>query len=267
MRRLWQLLDVFFFAIVILALAAWQFKNGTSGEVVVSCATDYGAKLAQTACPDAHIIRGGRGVDSRRELFRTHRPKAIVDALHPYAETMSQQLLTLSKELEIPHLRYLRPSQRDHTEVAYPAAEAARQAIACGKRIFLALGTRLLHHFLLAPEASNRQWFVRMMPVEESIQRAIALGIPRGQICAMQGPFSQNLNQALWRDWSIDCVVSKDDGAAGGYLSKRTAAQALDIPMIVIERPQIEYPRVSARITDIPAQLQQLLAEHSGENA
>lgn len=36
MRRLWQLLDVFFFAIVLLALAIWQFLNGTSGEIVVS---------------------------------------------------------------------------------------------------------------------------------------------------------------------------------------------------------------------------------------
>ena len=36
MRRVWNLLDVFFFAIVILALAVWQFKNGTSGEMIVS---------------------------------------------------------------------------------------------------------------------------------------------------------------------------------------------------------------------------------------
>lgn len=36
MRRLWQLLDVFFFAIVILALSVWQFMHGTSGEMVVS---------------------------------------------------------------------------------------------------------------------------------------------------------------------------------------------------------------------------------------
>jgi len=36
MRRLWQLLDVFFFAIVILALAVWQLMNGTSGEMIVS---------------------------------------------------------------------------------------------------------------------------------------------------------------------------------------------------------------------------------------
>ena len=36
MRRLWQLLDVFFFSILLLALAAWQFMNGTSGEMAVS---------------------------------------------------------------------------------------------------------------------------------------------------------------------------------------------------------------------------------------
>ncbi len=36
MRRVWHLLDVFFFAIVLLALAVWQFMHGTSGEMVVS---------------------------------------------------------------------------------------------------------------------------------------------------------------------------------------------------------------------------------------
>ena len=36
MGRVWNLLDVFFFGILILILAVWQFMNGTSGEMIVS---------------------------------------------------------------------------------------------------------------------------------------------------------------------------------------------------------------------------------------
>jgi precorrin-3B C17-methyltransferase len=39
-------------------------------------------------------------------------------------------------------------------------------------------------------------------------------------------------------------VVTKDSGAAGGYAAKAAAAAALGIPLLVIERPQIQYPAV-----------------------
>ncbi len=58
----------------------------------------------------------------------------------------------------------------------------------------------------------------------------------------MQGPFSQGFNEALWRDWQIDCVVTKDSGDAGGYQAKLAAAQALGIHLIVVKRPTVAYP-------------------------
>jgi precorrin-3B C17-methyltransferase len=62
----------------------------------------------------------------------------------------------------------------------------------------------------------------------------------------MQGPFSQAFNEALWRDWKIDCVVTKDSGDAGGYQAKAAAAQALAIPLLVIKRPQLAYPLMTS---------------------
>ena len=89
------------------------------------------------------------------------------------------------------------------------------------------------------------------------MQRAIDLGVPRSHICAMQGPFSKDFNTALWRDWQIDCVVTKDSGDAGGYDAKVAAAQALGIPVLVIQRPTLAYPRV---VSTFDALLQQLQA-------
>ena len=60
----------------------------------------------------------------------------------------------------------------------------------------------------------------------------------------MQGPFSTAFNVALWRDWGIDCVVTKESGEAGGFMEKVEAARALDIPLIVVRRPRMVYPEV-----------------------
>jgi precorrin-3B C17-methyltransferase len=133
--------------------------------------------------------------------------------------------------------------------------QAAERAIAAGKRVFLATGSKDLATFLQAPGAAERQWFVRVTPEPEFIQRAIDAGIPRKQICAMQGPFSQAFNVALWKDWQIDCVVTKDSGDAGGYGAKAEAAQALGIALLVIERPKLAYPRLCSSFDDVLRQV------------
>jgi precorrin-3B C17-methyltransferase len=58
----------------------------------------------------------------------------------------------------------------------------------------------------------------------------------------MQGPFSKRANEALWADWNIDCVITKESGDAGGLPAKIEAARALNIPVMVVNRPSFEYP-------------------------
>jgi precorrin-3B C17-methyltransferase len=61
----------------------------------------------------------------------------------------------------------------------------------------------------------------------------------------MQGPFSQRANEALWADWKIDCVITKESGEAGGLPAKIEAARALKIPVLVVNRPSIEYSNMT----------------------
>jgi precorrin-3B C17-methyltransferase len=67
----------------------------------------------------------------------------------------------------------------------------------------------------------------------------------------MQGPFTQAFNEALWRDWAIDCVVTKDSGDAGGYQAKVAATQSLAIPLLVVKRPKLSYPLVTSVFDDV----------------
>ncbi len=239
--------------------AVWVFSGTGDGNVlanaitargwpvVVSAATDYGGEVARRDCPGVHVMHGRRGVERRRQDFQTFAPRIVIDATHPYAEDMSRQLIALTRESRVPYLRFerpsaLRPDDADRVDVCDDMAQAARRAIERGRRIFLGTGSKELAVFLQANGAKDREWFLRLTPDPDALLRARELGIPPNRICAMQGPFSQAFNEALWRDWDIDCVVTKDSGEAGGFGAKAAAAAALGIPILVVRRPPIDYP-------------------------
>lgn len=262
------------------ALAAAVAANGYP--VVVSAATAHGGELALRDCPGATVFAGRHGMQARRNILATTGARVLLDATHPYATIISEQLMALSLQLGIPYLRYERssglpaddgssgtgtgtgpgPGKSGGTGNAAVTAcgdmaQAAELAMAAGHRIFLATGSKDLAQFLKAPHAARHAWFARITAEPEFIQRALDLGLPQSHLCAMQGPFSEAFNVALWRDWQIDCVVTKDSGDAGGFPAKQAAAAALGIPLIVVRRPVLAYPALSDDTADV---LQRLAA-------
>lgn len=254
--------------------AVWVFSGTSDGNalarelsrdhapIVISTASEYGAEIARERCEGITVWGGRQGVELRRQTLRSHEARAVVDATHPFAQQMSEQLIALASELGIPYLRYERPSALgpETTVVCESVAHAADRAIGIGRRIFLATGSKDLPTFLEAPHADEREWFLRITPEPSLIRRAIELGVPRSHIVAMQGPFSEAFNRALWQDQRIDCVVTKDSGEAGGFPDKAQAAAALGIPLLVIRRPRVAYPRVAADFNSVRLQLRSLLS-------
>src|SRR6185312_8088586 len=137
------------------------------GPLVVSTASEYGGEIVRDRCPGVMVWAGRQGVEVRRRALRDSGARVIVDATHPYAQQMSEQLMGLSKELGIPYVRYERPGAAAGTADAVwcdSVADAAEKAISSGRRIFLATGSKDLATFLQAPKAHVREWFVRITP-------------------------------------------------------------------------------------------------------
>ncbi len=220
---------------------------GSGHDVIVSTASEYGQELVAANSPGLVVRSGKIGVEARRRELRQSGAKAIVDATHPFATEISGQLIGLARELGIPYVRYERPEIRSRPAAFYcrDMEAAAAEAVGRGTRIFLATGTKDLSMFVKHRLATERQWFVRVAPDPASLECALRLGIPRAHLCAMQGPFSKEFNETLWRSWDIDCVVTKDSGEAGGFQAKADAAQAMGATLIVVERPRMEYPVVT----------------------
>jgi precorrin-3B C17-methyltransferase len=221
------------------ALAAQCAAIGTP--TVISVASEYGATQARRHSPLSAIVSGRIGETARANLLRQSKALAIVDATHPFATAISTQLIGLCAGLNLPYLRFNRPQAPLPDDILSVSSieAAANLARDKGRRIFISTGVKDLNAFT---KLTDREWFARITPGVDSLERALAAGIPAARICAMQGPFSQRANEALWKDWEIDCVVTKDSGDTGGLPAKIVAAHTLGIPLIVVQRPEISYP-------------------------
>jgi precorrin-6A/cobalt-precorrin-6A reductase len=58
------------------------------------------------------------------------------------------------------------------------------------------------------------------------------------------------LEKALWRQWNISLVITKASGVAGGENIKRTVADQLSIPLIIISRPAVDYPQQTSDLSE-----------------
>ena len=83
------------------------------------------------------------------------------------------------------------------------------------------------------------------------VQLARDLGFTPANIVAVQGPFSLELNQELDKKYDAQVVVTKNSGAAGGADTKFAAAMELGLPLVIIDRPPVQYDNIAYTFDDI----------------
>jgi precorrin-6A/cobalt-precorrin-6A reductase len=216
--------------------------------VSIAVVSDYGRKLAAQDGLTVHT--GCRDTAGLVALLRTEGVRAVVDASHPYAAAVSRNVQEACAALGLPYLRYERPPaplpEYDKLYRAADAATAARLAAGLGKVVFLATGSRTLAVFKNEPLLAGHRLIARVLPEPEVLAVCRRLGFAPGDIVALQGPFSHQLNAALFREYAADVIVTKNSGLVGGTDSKLSAARELGLPVVVIDRPAAEYSRVAA---------------------
>ncbi len=208
-------------------------------EVWVSVATGYGRALQEAgAVPKNLRVREGPMDAGEMEAFlRTGGFFAAVDATHPYAREVSQNLRTACEAAALPCYRL----RREETPLpgcllAGDAREAARLCAGLPGNILLTTGAKELPAFCREPGLRDRL-YPRVLPLGESLEACRREGVPPGHIIAMQGPFSHRLNLALMEQLSIAILVTKDGGKAGGMPEKLSAAREHGAAVVVIRRP------------------------------
>lgn len=208
----------------------------------VCVATEYGEiVLTENAC--AHVHRGRMDVEEMSAFISDGQFSAVVDATHPYAQVVTENIRTAMKGMDIPYIRLKRETDDSYDydkirsfECNEDCAEALLQI---NGNILLTTGSKELSVYC-GYESLKDRLYVRVLPGLESLNLCNENGIMGKHILALQGPFTVDMNEAMLRQYDISCLVTKKSGRAGGYIEKLEAAKRLDIPVYVVERANVE---------------------------
>lgn len=185
--------------------------------------------------------------------------RGIVDASHPFAIQVSQLAMTQATALGIPYLRFERPDDVDWQSPWIERIQASEDIFQSRylsqKRVFSTLGLKILPNFV--PWLGSSQIWARILP--QSLAEALSIGFPLDQLILEKLPVDPVLERQLWQALKLDYVITKAAGRAGGILLKQQLAQELRIRLLVVTRPQLNYPKVTQEWDSVLRDCQQWL--------
>lgn len=208
-------------------------------DLIVTTATAYGKSLYE----EGHGLK----VISKRfdyegmKILLEHNPiKLAIDATHPYADKVSENIFKACKDLDIGYIRYQRKESgleeyQDIIQWVNDYEEAARRLSETEGNILLTTGSKTLEIF--TGQNSSSRLYPRILPTSNILKKCEELGFKPSNIIAMQGPFSKAMNIEIIIKYDIDILVTKDSGKVGGTVEKLEAAKEMNIPVIIISRP------------------------------
>ena len=202
--------------------------------VTVCVATEYGRE-EQGEQPGVEV-RAGR-LDAEQMCAVLAGADLCVDATHPYAAEASRNIRAACERTGVKRLRLLRERSEvpAGTRVFPSACDAAAWLKNTEGNILLATGAKELGVFA---DLGGERLYPRVLPLAASLDACAAAGVPRSNILALQGPFTQELNEALIRQFHIRFLVTKDGGQAGGFPEKAAAAASTGTQLVLIRRPE-----------------------------
>lgn len=231
-----------------------------SYELLASVVTENAAISLRENDIRTHV--GRLTVETMRELCRNENVSIIVDATHPFAEEASKNAIQAAKTVGIPYLRYERKSYEEQDSLITKVdtyEDAAEEAANHGGVIMLTTGSKTLEIFAnRLNHLPNVRLLARMLPRKDNMEKCERLGVEQKNIIAMQGPFSKQLNKALYEQYEVDLVITKESGKIGSVDEKIAAARELNIPVIMIKRPKIKYENVFSNFDQVIEALEKI---------
>ena len=203
-------------------------------------------------------------------------PLLVIDATHPYAAVVSENILTACAAAGVRCIRVERedsgagehgiesaqkvlPERESTSEdgkasapegAAFHWVESIEEAAAWLEQldrssseaaqrpnILITTGSKELAPYTQILDFAAR-CYVRALPTVEALEKCQALGFRRDHLILMQGPFSEEMNVAQLRYADAGYLVTKASGETGGFPEKCEAALSLGVEVICVGRPK-----------------------------
>ena len=195
-------------------------------------------------------VGGFGGVEGLAEYLRTESITHVIDATHPFAAQMSTNAVHACEAAGVPLCAFERPAwqagEGDHWVHADTIEEAVTALPDTPARVFLAIGKQNLSQFAAKPQ---HHYLLRLVDAPEA-----DLPLQHTTVEIARGPFDVAGDTALMQRHAVTHVVAKNAGGAGAA-AKLTAARSLNLPVIMIGRPQVPERPVLGSVAEVLAWL------------
>jgi precorrin-6A/cobalt-precorrin-6A reductase len=198
----------------------------------VDVVSSLAGRVADPVLPPGQVRIGGfGGAAGLTAWLQVHPMRAMVDATHPFAATMSASAAAAAEITGIPLLRVQRPGWTAEPGDDWRWVDSLEQAAAAVRgfgSVFLTTGRKSLGAFAgLTARCLVRSVDPPSPPLPE-----------RTVVVLARGPFTVEEELTLLREHGVEVVVTKDSGG-GMTAAKLTAARVLGIPVVLVRRPPV----------------------------
>lgn len=214
-----------------------RFLSEHQVSVCACAATEYGGK-ALTETPYLHIHTGRLNKEEMEAFFLKEAPELVLDATHPYAAEVTDNIKSACEKTGFLYQRVLREQGKQAEQAVYvESTEAAAEFLNTTEgNVLLTTGSKELKKFLGVKNYKERL-YARVLSLPSVMEECSAAGFEGKHLIGMQGPFSRELNEAMLRQFHCRYLVTKDSGMAGGFQEKIDAALSCGVIPVIIGRP------------------------------
>lgn len=221
---------------------ASAIKKRRDIEILVCVATEYGKEVLQKESLEGKNckVHSGRLDENDMEELMKEGFSCVIDATHPYAKIVSQNIKAAAEKVNLEYVRLL----RDKTDFSGEDYILLKDTKAVTEylnevegNVLLTVGSKELSAYSQLQKKTGKM-FARVLPLANVICECNENGFSGKNLICMQGPFSKDLNIAMLKQYDCKYLVTKDTGKAGGADEKYEAAKEAGAKLIVVGRTQ-----------------------------
>ncbi len=202
-------------------------------------ATEYGEQFVREL-KNVNIHQKRLNKEQMIDFFQKNNFDCIVDATHPFAKIVSQNAKEAAEFCNIKYYRIVRKTEKNEYCTYFDSMEDIINYLDNTEgNILLTTGSKDLDKFTKIKDYEKRI-YVRILPMEDSLKRAIELGYSNKNIICMQGPFSRELNIAMINSIGAQVLVTKESASSGGFEEKARACVKTNVKCLVLRKSEEE---------------------------
>jgi precorrin-6A/cobalt-precorrin-6A reductase len=202
------------------------------GRADVDVVSSLAGRVASPRMPSGKVRIGGfGGATGLASWIGARGIRAVIDATHPFADTISCNAAAAAAASHVPLLALRRaawvPGEGDRWCEAASLDDAALMLPELGRRHFLTIGRQGVSSFADVTDA----WFlVRSVdPPDEPTP-------PQMELLLDRGPYSLDAEILLMRGRRVETVITKNSGGEA-TATKLVGARELGLPVVMVQRP------------------------------